>query len=179
MKKTVLNRKKKKNKKPSSTVGSKLCRGYSYRKKKLTLRILKRWLRRIFIHSFITHSFTQSATNTSSVQTSLKQCFLRCGPRNSSITQEFVRNASSQIIHQSTESQFPDVGARRLWGNFLSFCNFYHFFWWCHSAYGILVPQPGIEPAPPALKVQSLDNWTAREVSVCGLTCPLLGSYVS
>ena len=73
-------------------------------KKILTLKILKRWLRRIFTHSFIAHSFTQPATNTSSVHTSLKQCFLGCGPRNSSITQEFARNASSQIMHQSTES---------------------------------------------------------------------------
>ena len=28
----------------------------------------------------------------------------------------------------------------------------------------ILVPQPGIKPAPPALEVQSLNHWTAREV---------------
>ena len=30
-------------------------------------------------------------------------------------------------------------------------------------AYGILVPQPGIEPAPPALEGQSLNHWTTRE----------------
>ena len=29
---------------------------------------------------------------------------------------------------------------------------------------GILVPQPGIEPAPPTLEVQSLNCWTPREV---------------
>ena len=33
-------------------------------------------------------------------------------------------------------------------------------------ACGILVPQPGIKPAPPALEVQSLNQWAAREVSV-------------
>ena len=27
-----------------------------------------------------------------------------------------------------------------------------------------LVPQPGIKPVPPILEVQSLNNWTAREV---------------
>ena len=27
-----------------------------------------------------------------------------------------------------------------------------------------LSPQPGIEPAPPALEVQSLNHWTTREV---------------
>ena len=31
-------------------------------------------------------------------------------------------------------------------------------------ACGILVPQPGIEPAPLALEVQNLNHWTAREV---------------
>ena len=29
---------------------------------------------------------------------------------------------------------------------------------------GILVPQPGIKPAPPALEVWSLNHWTTREV---------------
>ena len=32
-----------------------------------------------------------------------------------------------------------------------------------HSC-GILVPQPGIEPVPPAVEVHSLNHWTAREV---------------
>ena len=30
---------------------------------------------------------------------------------------------------------------------------------------GILVPQPGIEPVPPAGEVQSPKHWTAKEVS--------------
>ena len=30
---------------------------------------------------------------------------------------------------------------------------------------GLLVTQPGIEPAPPALEGQSLKYWTTREVS--------------
>ena len=34
----------------------------------------------------------------------------------------------------------------------------------CHMACGILVPQEGIKPAAPALKVWSLNHWTAREV---------------
>ena len=29
---------------------------------------------------------------------------------------------------------------------------------------GILVPQTGIEPKPPALEAQSLNHWTTREV---------------
>ena len=37
---------------------------------------------------------------------------------------------------------------------------------WPHStAGGILVPQPGIEPAYPALEAQSLNHWTTREIS--------------
>ena len=31
--------------------------------------------------------------------------------------------------------------------------------------WGILVPQPGIEPTPSALEVQSFNHWTTREVS--------------
>ena len=32
------------------------------------------------------------------------------------------------------------------------------------TAWEILVPQPGVEPAPPALEAQSLNHWTTREV---------------
>ena len=31
-------------------------------------------------------------------------------------------------------------------------------------ACGILIPQPGIEPTPPALEAWNLNHWTAREV---------------
>ena len=31
-------------------------------------------------------------------------------------------------------------------------------------ACSILVPQPGIEPVPPAVEAQSLNPWTTREV---------------
>ena len=37
-------------------------------------------------------------------------------------------------------------------------------FWPCRMACRILVPRPGIEPVPPAVEVQSLNHWTAREV---------------
>ena len=33
-----------------------------------------------------------------------------------------------------------------------------------HTACRILVPQPGIEPTPPTVEVQSLNHWTTREV---------------
>ena len=38
-------------------------------------------------------------------------------------------------------------------------------FWPGLTTYGNLVPRPGIEPATPALEAQSLNHWTAREVS--------------
>ena len=46
---------------------------------------------------------------------------------------------------------------------------FIFFFLFCphHLACGILVPQPGIEPVPPAGKVQHLNHWTTREVPIC------------
>ena len=33
-----------------------------------------------------------------------------------------------------------------------------------HRTCGILVPQLGIEPTPPALEVWSLNQWTTKEV---------------
>ena len=38
------------------------------------------------------------------------------------------------------------------------------YFWPCHVACGILVPQPRIEPMLPATEAQSLNHWTTREV---------------
>ena len=39
-----------------------------------------------------------------------------------------------------------------------------YFGFFVHESCGILVPQPGIETAPSALEVWSLNRWTAREV---------------
>ena len=41
-------------------------------------------------------------------------------------------------------------------------------FWLYYVACGILVPKPGMEPAPFAAKTQSLNHWTTREVPDCG-----------
>ena len=41
--------------------------------------------------------------------------------------------------------------------------------WSHHVASGILVPLPGIEPAPSAVKAQSPNHWTDREFPVCTL----------
>ena len=43
---------------------------------------------------------------------------------------------------------------------------FFFFFWPHCAACRILVPQPGIEPTPPAVEAQKLNHWTAREVPV-------------
>ena len=40
-----------------------------------------------------------------------------------------------------------------------------YFFFSARPRWGILVPQPGIEPTPSALEVQSFNHWTTREVS--------------
>ena len=37
-------------------------------------------------------------------------------------------------------------------------------FWSSHTACGVLVPQPGIEPVPFALKAQGPEHWTIRKV---------------
>ena len=47
-----------------------------------------------------------------------------------------------------------------------SFLCVYLFFWPCSMACEILVPQPGIEPLPPALEGWSLNHWTTREAPI-------------
>ena len=48
--------------------------------------------------------------------------------------------------------------------DFFSSCAYNFFFWLCSMQ--DLSSQPGIEPRPPALEVQNLNHWTAREVTV-------------
>ena len=45
------------------------------------------------------------------------------------------------------------------------FCSFLCFGFWPHCrGSGTIVPQPGIELAPPAVKTWSLNHWTSREI---------------
>ena len=69
--------------------------------------------------------------------------------------------------------KFPPVQSRRLMESLTL-----HFFWPCLSACGILVPRPGIEPTPSAVKAPSPNHWTARDIPgityfddflICGL----------
>ena len=46
---------------------------------------------------------------------------------------------------------------------------FFFFFFWPRHAHGILVPQPEIEPRPPAVEAQRPNHWTTREFPVCVL----------
>ena len=41
---------------------------------------------------------------------------------------------------------------------------FFFFFWPGHAAFGILVPQPGIESTLLALKMRRPNQWTARKI---------------
>ena len=48
------------------------------------------------------------------------------------------------------------------------------FFFFCHAVWhvgGIVVPQPGIEPGPPALGAWSLKHWNSREVPLVVVSC--------
>ena len=47
------------------------------------------------------------------------------------------------------------------WTDWIIF--FLSFFWPCSMAYEMLVHQPGMEPAPPAMEAQSLNHWTIRK----------------
>ena len=40
---------------------------------------------------------------------------------------------------------------------------YFFFFWFHHTAWGILVPWPGIEPRPPGVEVQSPNHWIAKQ----------------
>ena len=42
--------------------------------------------------------------------------------------------------------------------------NIFIYFWPCHVAWGILFPQPGIEPMCPVVEARSLNHWATREV---------------
>ena len=47
------------------------------------------------------------------------------------------------------------------------FFAFFCFCFWPHSmACRILVPQPGIEPTPPAVEAWNLNHWTTKEIPV-------------
>ena len=59
-----------------------------------------------------------------------------------------------------------------LWWVFVhlySLINVYLFIWLCRSWLWHVGSRTGIEPRPPALRAQSLNIWTTREVPICVL----------
>ena len=67
-------------------------------------------------------------------------------------------------ITQRCEEMFPWGLSPKEIGAHVFFFFFFSTFWPHHLACEILVPRPGIEPIPPAVKVWSLSHWTYREV---------------
>ena len=70
---------------------------------------------------------------------------------------------SQQTAFSHQLARGPAMAALKWWpqrdGGFFCFV----FFWPLRAACGILVPQPGIEPGPLAVKVRSPNHWTTRE----------------
>ena len=59
--------------------------------------------------------------------------------------------------------------------SFMAFLTAVLLFWGCCVACGILVPQPGIQPVPPAVEAWSPNHWTAREAPhSCSFTFTLM-----
>ena len=59
--------------------------------------------------------------------------------------------------------------------SFMAFLTAVLLFWGCCVACGILVPQPGIQPVPPAVEAWSPNHCTAREVPYgCSFTFTLM-----
>lgn len=62
--------------------------------------------------------------------------------------------------------------------HFPTVANSLFFFWSCSVAFRILVPKPGIEPMPWAVKLWRSNHWAIREVPAnlpsVGCSCPLL-----
>ena len=63
------------------------------------------------------------------------------------------RSGSPSLTLTSRESTFPRVSLYTI-----LFYLFYFAFWPCHAACGILVPQPGIKPVPPASCLGSMES---------------------
>ena len=70
--------------------------------------------------------------------------------------------------YKSAYPIFIQMQSRYMYSSTSCFSFFFFFififsFWPCLMACGILVPRPGIEPGPLAVKVWSPNHWTTRE----------------
>ena len=75
------------------------------------------------------------------------------------------RHLAPLVTRVTVEPWRPEASGGACKGLSLSLLFFFFFTFWPHrAACGILVPRPGIEPAPSAVEVQSPNHWTARKV---------------
>ena len=65
-----------------------------------------------------------------------------------------------RLVLQEAVSQ---GGVLLLWGAVHLDVTIFFFFWPCHVACGILVPQPGVESGSSAVKASSPNHWTSGE----------------
>ena len=66
----------------------------------------------------------------------------------------------SAFVSATVLNKMLDLDAKSLC---LAFLNVVIIFWPCHAIRGILVPRPGTELRPSAVKAQSSNHWTTRE----------------
>ena len=82
-----------------------------------------------------------------------------------------VGQRSFQLMFHRTLSLLSStprrLGVSFFFFNFKEVFLFLFIYLFGRAACGILVPQPGMEPSPPAVEEQSLNHWTAREVPGC------------
>ena len=92
----------------------------------------------------------------------------------------FIVNSLGSISGWGIKISAPPLPAKKKKQKRNVKTNYYYYFFFqlCHAAYGILVPQPGIEPMPSALGAQILNYWTIREVPTPILKCLRMFSSV-
>ena len=86
---------------------------------------------------------------------------------------KLYRHKAAEAIYQKVNST---CWQGKIMGKFVFFFHIFQLFynehithlfiyWPRHAACGTLVPRPGIEPRPKAVKAPSPNHWAAREVS--------------
>ena len=83
-----------------------------------------------------------------------------------------LQNGSTYLSHSIVSGMIQSSGFEWTWtivGTKIVFSSLLFFF--LAVPRGILIPQPGIEPVPPALGAWSLSLWTARELPSFPLLC--------
>ena len=83
-------------------------------------------------------------------------------------------SASASVVPINSQGWFPLELASPFFLNCI-FCLFIYLLH--HTACGILVPQPGIELGPSAVRVQSSNHWTTREFPASHIQLSFLQLY--